>query len=57
MMHTEGKLRGSWDPKGDFGQRYGRVGTAGAVGLVLLTRWRNCYLALWIDNQLDFRPS
>jgi hypothetical protein len=48
MMRTKGKLRGSWDPKGDFGQRYGRVGTTGAVGLLLLTRWRTCYLALWI---------
>lgn len=46
MMRTRGKLRGSWDPKGDFGQRYGRIGTTAAVGLLLITRWRTCYLAL-----------
>lgn len=46
IMHTTGKLRGSWDPKGDFGQRYGRIGTTGVANLLMLTRWRKCYLAL-----------
>jgi hypothetical protein len=46
MAHIKGKMRGSWDPKGDFGQRYGRIGTTGAAGLLLLTGWRKCYLAL-----------
>ena len=46
MNRTQGELRGSWDPKGEFGQRYGRIGTTAAAGLLLITRWRTCYLAL-----------
>lgn len=48
LQRTRGELLGSLDPKGEFGKRYGRIGTTGVVGLLLLTRWRTCYLALWL---------
>jgi hypothetical protein len=47
LMHTKGEFLGTWDPVGLFGSEVGRIGVCGAGSLLLLARWRKCYLAMW----------